>query len=1004
MASPYIQPTFAGGELSDSLHARVDIEKFSTGLALARNYYIMRHGGATNRPGTVFYAPVQDHRYRHRLIEFEFNTEQTYIIILGNFTAWFMKREGVILNSPVAITNITSANPGVVTAGSHGYATGDTVFIEDVVGMTEVNGQFFEIEVVDGDSFRLQDPDKWTLDTSGYTAYTSGGTVSSVVEIATPWPYTALPELKFEQSADVITFVHPDYAPQELSRTSDTTWTLATPTFGSTVATPTGLAASVGGGTQSYTVTAVDSDGVESLPATPVTNKAAASNTLTWTQVAEADHYRVYQDGNQSGQFGFIGTAEQAASPTFTTPSGSGIDPDYTDGPPSEDTPFDSTDNYPSTTTYYQERRLYGATNNKPTTFFGSVTGDFNNFNKSTPVKDSDAFTFTLASRKVNEIRHFVPLDELIILTSGAEWMVRGQGDGNIISPTQPPNAKPQSYNGSSHLRPLLINNTALYVQSVGAIVRDLGYQLDVDGYQGDDLTVLSDHFFRGYTLDEWAYAKVPDSLVWVVRDDGVMLSLTYLREHKVFAWCQHYTEGPTEADPDLFESVASIPEGNEDAVYVIAKRTVNGNTRRYIERMATKNYGEVRNAIFLDCAVTQENVIDIIDITTDTCSTVTTASAHGLSTGDVVTIEEVVGVLDGAGDSGVNGKTFRVGATTSTTFELDTFETEYTAESLGPELFTNGDFATLDITGWSEASTGTPDNDASSGECVTTSDPGDGFFTQLYQLFSYESGATYRYSVDVTAIQGTDAFIGFGDLATGGINAPVTTTGTYSGTFTYGATHSYAGGVQGPSGYTGGVNNYITHDNWSLKKVLSGGTSDFICFDTTPYSSYISDGVVRLHVSTVSNLHHLERRTVGLLGDGNVLSPQTVVNGQVTLSNPSAVVHVGIPITADLQTLPLEVQTRQEVTAFGAKRTVVGLTLVFKESRGGWVGPDVYTLVPLNQRGSEPWGDSVTAVTGEHRMVVPTDWDRGQLWFRQVDPLPSTILAVIPEVEVGGR
>lgn len=250
---------------------------------------------------------------------------------------------------------------------------------------------------------------------------------------------------------------------------------------------------------------------------------------------------------------------------------------------------------YPSATGYNDQRQVFGGTYGQPQTVWFSAKGGYGDFGTSIPVLDDEAMTFTLASREVNEIRHFLPLSELILLTSGGEWLVRGD-NGAVILPSTI-NVKAQGYGGSSYLPPLVVGSTALYVQDKGTQVRALGYSFEQDAFVGNDLTVLSSHLFQGHTLTSWAYQKTPFSTAWVVRDDGTLLGLTYLREQEVIGWHVHETDG-------TFESVASVSENNEDAVYFVVNRTINGTTKRFIERLDNRFYSDVKDARFLDCAL----------------------------------------------------------------------------------------------------------------------------------------------------------------------------------------------------------------------------------------------------------------------------------------------------------------------------------------------------------------------------------------------------------------
>ena len=153
-------------------------------------------------------------------------------------------------------------------------------------------------------------------------------------------------------------------------------------------------------------------------------------------------------------------------------------------------------------------------------------------------------------------------------------------------------NALNFSNHGCSSLPPIQINQRTLYVQARQAIVRDLERD-PFRGYQGNDLTILSTHLFDGHTIVSWAFQSVPHSIVWAVRDDGVLLGLTTVAEQEVLAWHRHDTQG-------LVESVCVVPEGTEDALYLV----VNRNGIRMTERMASRSFTDIQNAVSVDCSL----------------------------------------------------------------------------------------------------------------------------------------------------------------------------------------------------------------------------------------------------------------------------------------------------------------------------------------------------------------------------------------------------------------
>lgn len=590
--SSIIQRSFTGGEIAPALYARADTQKYTTGLRTMKNFFIMRHGGASNRSGTEFVCEVKDSARVGRLIPFVFNADQTYMLefhgvdTVSNGTMRVIHNGALVTVDPLAITSIAMGATTVITKAAHGRLNGEEVIVysEDV---PDLNGRYFIVANKTTDTFEIKNKDGTALDSTGFDTYVSGGTFEKVYEVTAPYKESDLPDVQYVQSADVITLTHGSYAPVEVARLTHDSWTITSLTFAPDIAAPAGLALSTAAGTAAYyTVTCVKTESYEeSYPATSLGTSTTASIpspvTITWTANADAQEYNVYKKTN-GGVFGFIGVA---SSNTFTD---AGIPQDTSETPPITRNPF--TSNYPATCAYVQQRLGFGNLQNDSEGIYLSRTGKFKNFSTSSPIKDDDAVTFKMAGRQVNEIRHLLDLGNLVILTASGEW---GLGSG-VISPTSI-SPKQYSYNGASKLMPVVVNNTALYVQARGSIVRDIGYSYQTDGYTGNDLTIFSAHLFDGYQLSDWTYQKVPHSIVWAVRDDGSVLGLTYVKEHEIVGWHRHEFSG------GFVEKVSSIPEGDEDFVYFIIKRTINGVTKRYIERLSTRKIDDVIDCTFLD-------------------------------------------------------------------------------------------------------------------------------------------------------------------------------------------------------------------------------------------------------------------------------------------------------------------------------------------------------------------------------------------------------------------
>lgn len=366
---------------------------------------------------------------------------------------------------------------------------------------------------------------------------------ASRVQVTTPYTEAALPDLYFTQSADTLYIAHPSYAPRKLTRSSHTSWTLSTISFAPPISAPQSPTATVTGLTSgtwnlNYKISAVTINGEEGEPSAAATATydgtwtAGGYVTVSWTAPATgtAQEYNVYKDVN--GYYGWVGTV------SGTSFKDNNITPSASNGPQQVRNPFSGAGEYPGVVSLHEQRTVWARSNNKPATFWGSRTGDYQNMNVSSPIKDDDAYSYTLAAREVNPINGMCSLRDLILLTGGAIWKASGDQDKAITAKSI--YVKPQTLFGSEGLPPIIVGDSILYVQRGGRVVRDLAYALDKDGYNGNDLSILSEHLFLNKSISEWTYAQNPYSIVWCVADDGGLYGLTYMKEHDVVGWHRH--------------------------------------------------------------------------------------------------------------------------------------------------------------------------------------------------------------------------------------------------------------------------------------------------------------------------------------------------------------------------------------------------------------------------------------------------------------------------------
>lgn len=221
------QANFGGGVLSPLLEPRADLQKHQTGLRDGSlNVIPLPQGAFMKRPGTKWICPTKVAADAARVFPFQYSVTAAYVVLGGDLTFRFIKNYALVTDTSTNITGITQASPGVVTANSHGLSNGNRVWIASVGGMQEVNNREFTVANVTANTFELSG-----INTSAYTAFTSGGTVKRIYEIVSPYADDQLDDVTYVQSADVLYMFHPTIAPYKLTRTADTSWTMTAMTF-----------------------------------------------------------------------------------------------------------------------------------------------------------------------------------------------------------------------------------------------------------------------------------------------------------------------------------------------------------------------------------------------------------------------------------------------------------------------------------------------------------------------------------------------------------------------------------------------------------------------------------------------------------------------------------------------------------------------------------------------------------------------------------------------------
>jgi hypothetical protein len=404
---------------------------------------------------------------------------------------------------------------------------------------------------------------------------TSGG---SAYEISTPYLTAELFDIKFAQSADVMYICHPNHEVMKLSRTGHTSWTLAQVDFtdgpylatNSTTTTLTPASASVGTGVN---VTASAVTGINGGAGFQTTDVGRLIN-------FNSGIAKITSRTNTTVVVVTILTAFANTNPITDWKLGA----------------FSDTTGHPSCISFYEQRLVFAGTIDEPQTIFFSKAGDYENMTSGTNA--DDAMVYTIAANQVNVIRYLKAQRTLVIGTTAAEYTVSADGTDASITPTNITIKRQSSY-GSANVDAVTAGNAILFLQKAKRKIRELAYNFDSDSYVAPDLTILNDAVTdSGIVQMEWQ--QEPDNILWCVREDGQLAGLTYQRSENVVSWHRHILGGAFGSGNSVVESIASISgDLNEDELWCIVKRTVNGATVRYVECFSDFDFDETASTDF---------------------------------------------------------------------------------------------------------------------------------------------------------------------------------------------------------------------------------------------------------------------------------------------------------------------------------------------------------------------------------------------------------------------
>ena len=287
---------------------------------------------------------------------------------------------------------------------------------------------------------------------------------------------------------------------------------------------------------------------------------------------------------------------------------------------------------FPSAVTQFDQRRIFAGSNASPLKVWMTNAGQQSLMMYHLPVLSDDRIELTAVTSDADKIKHAVSLDSLILFTGSSELRVYTQ-NSDALAPDSVA-VRAQSYVGANDCQPVIANNAVIYAASRGGHIRALRYTYSSGGYETADLSLLAPHLFNGFNIRDITLSKAPEQIVWCVSTSGELLGLTFYADQNINAWHHHVTDG-------AFESCCAVSEGEEDHLYVVVRRNINGSSVRYIERMSNLRYTNDVNSRQLDC---------YIDTVVNNNSQALTLSDNGMTLTGLSHLEgkTVVAVVDG--------------------------------------------------------------------------------------------------------------------------------------------------------------------------------------------------------------------------------------------------------------------------------------------------------------------------------------------------------------------
>lgn len=828
----------------------------------------------------------------------------------------------------------------------------------------------------------------------------------SVYEIATPYEEKDVMNLSYAQDKNNLYIAHQKYAPSVLTRIGDNLWELKELTLNPTVETVSTVSIEKTTAKKSddivefekwqYAVSIVYDDDIESFAKESgvITSDIDLLNQpikVTWTvpdsvnldKVKQFNIYRI-----KAGEFYQCYTEYPKANERSYTVKDISFSQDATHSPKEKFEDFD-VDNYPAVVGVWNQRLVFGNTPKKPSTFWMSRAGQLEDFAGTILQTAADPISLTLNSGTLDAIVGFIPLDNLILLTEGKIWRITGTAADNM-------SAYIESYTGSSSIKPTATKKSAMFVDSSLNSVSDFVYSDELNGYTGQNLDLLARELIDGYTISDLAFKDTPYGVLYCVRDDGVLLGLTYLREQNIYAWHKHTTKD------GKFVAVCSVDKNKQDNVYC----TVNRDGVIYIEMFANyinENENE-DNSCHLDCATyyisdlhsyrnkivvtsdeLRENIIDKASVGTYSVNItkegkykiVLVGGGGGSSTanggggaGVEVDINLPIGVYNLTVGKGGAGAASYARNHNGEKGSLSSFI------GTGVSIVANGGNGGVGLRNGNESQT-----PAARGSVVITTD--------------------FEYTIVDKSIDGEKSRTSWYSKKDEGFGAGAKSVGTESK------------GKDGESGYINVIRLYKETQEYFNKIVYTKGTPNIgdnvysnINFDkfgtveSLDGENIVSDGETfylynktEKFLNEFGGLERFENKVVSCLIDGDVYKDVAVKDGKIIFDKEFSSVLIGLPYTGIIETIPYDRVFSSGNSSVGYNRRITKGELSYYRTRGLKYGTAMNRLYEVKPYRDEEFGERMTLETNILTLDVADGFSKENTFFVVQDqPLPALV------------